>query len=51
MSYALKWMPRSELTFNRNVGYLRKEWNEHVLNQFFDRVSKVLENIQNNPLL
>ena len=51
MTYALKWMPRGEFTFNQNIEYLEKEWNEKVLRQFLGRVGTVLETIQQNPFL
>ena len=51
MSYSLKWMPRGEATFNQNIEYLEKEWNERVLRQFLNRVGTVLEIIRENPFL
>jgi plasmid stabilization system protein ParE len=51
MSYILRWMPRGELTFNKNIEYLEKEWDEKTLKQFLERVGSVLELIQRNPFL
>lgn len=49
MSRRLNWTSESEETFNQNLEYLAKEWDNIVVNDFLDRVEEVLEKIKSNP--
>lgn len=51
MNRRLNWTSESEKTFNQNLEYLAKEWDNVVLNEFLDRVEAVLEKIKSNPRL
>ena len=51
MNRRLNWTSESEKTFNQNLEYLAKEWDNVVLNEFLDRVEAVLEKIKFNPRL
>ena len=49
MSYTVNWTGESEITFNENIEYLSKSWDLLIINNFLDRVDKVVENIKSNP--
>jgi plasmid stabilization system protein ParE len=51
MSYSVNWTSEAEETFDQNIGYLEKEWNSSVLNQFLDRVDEVIQKIKIDPFL
>ena len=51
MSLKVNWTSESERTFNQNLEYLSKEWDNTVMNHFLDRVDEVIKKIQINPLL
>ena len=51
MSLKINWTSESRRTFNQNLEYLTKEWNNVVMNSFLDRVEEALENIKSNPRL
>ncbi len=51
MSYKIIVTSESEKTFNQNLEYLSKEWNDNVTIQFIDRVDEVIQTIRENPLL
>ena len=51
MIYRINWTSEAEVTFNQNLEYLSKEWDQIVLNLFLDRVEEVLEKIKSNPKL
>lgn len=51
MIYAIIWTPRAQVTFNANIEYLNNEWDQAVLNDFFDRVDEVIATIRLTPLL
>ena len=51
MSLKINWTSESLKTFNENLEYLSKEWNNVVMNGFLDRVEEVLETISSNPRL
>ena len=51
MNRRLNWTIESEKTFNQNLEYLAKEWDNVVLNDFLDRVEEVLEKVRSNPNL
>lgn len=51
MSYVLRWTPESKRTFNQNLEYLAKEWDNQIVNKFLDRAEEVLEQIKSNPKL
>jgi hypothetical protein len=51
MSLKVNWTSESERTFNQNLEYLSKEWDNTVINHFLDRVDEVIKKVQINPLL
>lgn len=51
MSRTLRWTLESKKTFEQNLEYLAKEWDNQVINNFLDRVEEVLEQIRSNPEL
>ena len=51
MTPILRWTSESKRTFNQNLEYLSKEWDNSVINNFLDRVESVLEQIMRNPEL
>lgn len=51
MSRTLFWTAESKKTFDQNLEYLAKEWNNQIMNNFLDRVEEVLEQIIKNPQL
>lgn len=51
MTPILRWTSESKRTFNQNLEYLSKEWDNQVINNFLDRVESVLEQIKSNPKL
>ena len=51
MTPILRWTSESKRTFNQNLEYLSKEWDNSVINNFLDRVESVLEQIKSNPEL
>jgi plasmid stabilization system protein ParE len=51
MSLRINWTSESEKTFNQNLEYLSKEWDNVVMNRFLDRVEEVLAKIKSAPRL
>ena len=51
MSYKIIVTSEFELTFDRNLIYLAKEWNDKIIEQFLDRVDNVIREIRENPFL
>ena len=51
MTYSLRWTPEAVKTLKQNLEYLTTEWDNHVINNFLDRVEGVLNTIEENPLL
>src|SRR5690606_35601724 len=51
MSRTLFWTAESKKSFDQNLEYLAKEWNNQIMNNFLDRVEEVLEQIVKNPQL
>lgn len=51
MNLRINWTSESKKTFNQNLEYLSKEWNNVVMNGFLDRVEEVLGKIKSNPKL
>ncbi len=51
MSKTIVWTPESEKTFAGILSWLEKEWNDHVLLAFLDKVDQVLALIAEKPEL
>ena len=51
MSFRIKTTREAESTFNQNLDYLEKEWNNEVMIEFLNRVDQVVETINENPFL
>lgn len=51
MSYAIKFIPEAEETFNELKSQLKQRWGDGFALKFEGRVSKCLNNISQNPFL
>jgi plasmid stabilization system protein ParE len=43
------WTDEAVSTFEQNIQYLEKEWNEKVIQKFFDKTEHALNRIAQNP--
>lgn len=51
MSFRIDWSAEAEETFNSNLNYLEKDWNQQVIDNFTYRVKEILVKIQSDPHL
>lgn len=51
MNFVVKWTTEAKFTLNQNLDYLSKEWDVLTINNFLDRIDKVVNSIQQNPKL
>ena len=51
MKYTIFWTSNAKITFNQNLEYLSKEWDNKTILRFLDRVDEVIKNISNNPMI
>ena len=42
ITYTLRWLPHATISYRRILDYLRREWNQKVLNNFIDITDKNL---------
>ena len=43
MSTIITWTKEAEISFNENIEYLIKSWDNFTINKFLDRVDAVIE--------
>jgi plasmid stabilization system protein ParE len=51
MIFTVIWTPRAEETFNKNIEYLEQDWDNQVLQAFFNRVDEVVDTMAQDPQL